>query len=103
VIGLGLAHPALVQTAQWLADDSGSGESKKSGPIGLAVIIVLCVVCYFLFKSMSKHMKKVREEFPDPGPGAPSTGDGSAAATDRAAVPRAQRDDPTPPGEAPEL
>ena len=41
-----------------------SGEAKKSGPIGLAVILVLCVVCYFLFKSMSRHMRKVREEFP---------------------------------------
>jgi hypothetical protein len=28
------------------------------------VILVLCVASYFLFKSMSKHLKKVREEFP---------------------------------------
>ena len=41
-----------------------SGEAAKSGPIGLAVILILCIVCYFLFKSMSKHMRKVREEFP---------------------------------------
>ena len=41
-----------------------SGESEKSGPIGFAVILVLCVAAYFLFKSMSKHLKKVREEFP---------------------------------------
>jgi hypothetical protein len=44
------------------------GENKKSGPIGLAVILVLCVVCYFLFKSMSKHLRKVREEFPTDAP-----------------------------------
>jgi hypothetical protein len=44
------------------------GESKKSGPIGLAVILVLCVACYFLFKSMSKHLRKVREEFPADAP-----------------------------------
>ncbi len=44
------------------------GESKKSGPIGLAVILVLCVACYFLFKSMSKHLRKVREEFPTDAP-----------------------------------
>lgn len=43
---------------------AAGGESKKSGPIGLAVILALCVGCYFLFKSMSKHMRKVREEFP---------------------------------------
>lgn len=44
------------------------GENKKSGPIGLAVILVLCVACYFLFKSMSKHLRRVREEFPDDAP-----------------------------------
>ena len=44
------------------------GENKKSGPIGLAVILVLCVACYFLFKSMSKHLRKVREEFPTDAP-----------------------------------
>jgi hypothetical protein len=42
-----------------------SGESKKSGPIGLAVILILCVACYFLFKSMSKHLRRVREDFPE--------------------------------------
>ncbi len=47
-----------------LAASSSGGESKKSGPIGLAVILVLCVACYFLFKSMSRHLRKVREEFP---------------------------------------
>lgn len=41
-----------------------SGEGMKSGPIGLAVILVLCVVAYFLFKSMSKHLRNVREDFP---------------------------------------
>ena len=41
-----------------------SGEAAKSGPIGLAVILILCIACYFLFKSMSKHLRKVREDFP---------------------------------------
>jgi flagellar biosynthesis protein FlhB len=41
-----------------------TGEAAKSGPIGLAVILLLCIVCYFLFKSMSKHLRKVREDFP---------------------------------------
>lgn len=45
-----------------------SGEAAKSGPIGFAVILVLCVACYFLFKSMSKHLKKVREQFPQDAP-----------------------------------
>jgi hypothetical protein len=43
---------------------AATGEAAKSGPLGLAVILALCVVCYFLFKSMSKHLRKVREEFP---------------------------------------
>jgi hypothetical protein len=63
-----MIHPALVSAAIWLAantGDDGGGESKKSGPIGLVVIIVLCVVCYFLFKSLSKHLKKVRDDFPE--------------------------------------
>ncbi len=43
-----------------------SGEGYKSGPIGFAVILLLCVAVYFLFKSMSKHLRKVRDEFPVP-------------------------------------
>lgn len=46
-----------------LADGSG-GESKKAGPIGLVVILLLCFACYFLFRSMSRHLKRVREQFP---------------------------------------
>jgi hypothetical protein len=45
-----------------------SGEGWKSGPIGLAVILALCVASYFLFKSMSKHLRKVRDEFPTGDP-----------------------------------
>jgi len=54
-----------------------TGEAAKSGPIGFAVVLVLCVLCYFLFKSMSRHLKIVREEFPkrdaDQPPAASST------------------------------
>jgi hypothetical protein len=47
-----------------------SGEAAKSGPLGFAVILVLCVACYFLFKSMSRHLKTVRQQFPaEPGAG----------------------------------
>jgi hypothetical protein len=42
-----------------------TGECQKSGPLGLLVILLLCVACYFLFKSMSKHLKRVREDFPE--------------------------------------
>ena len=60
-------------TAQFVATEfaAKSGEAVKSGPIGFAVILLLCVACYFLFKSMSKHLKKVREEFPADEPRPP--------------------------------
>lgn len=46
------------------ADDKCTGECEKSGPWGLAIVLVLCVLCYFLFKSMSRHLRKVRQQFP---------------------------------------
>lgn len=55
------------------------GEAAKSGPIGLAVILVLCVAVYFLFKSMSKHLRRVREEFPAEDSDQPVTAAGSAS------------------------
>jgi hypothetical protein len=39
-------------------------EPYKSGPIGLAIILILLVACFFLFRSMSRHMRNVRENFP---------------------------------------
>lgn len=47
-----------------LAARPTGGEGVKSGPIALAVILVLCIAAYFLFKSMSKHLKRVRDDFP---------------------------------------
>jgi hypothetical protein len=41
-----------------------TSEGSKAGPIGLAVVLLLCIACYFLFKSMSKHLRRVRENFP---------------------------------------
>lgn len=58
-----------------------AGESQKSGPIGLAVILVLCVVSYLLFKSMSRHMRKVREEFPDDGNAPTATSSATSTTT----------------------
>jgi len=57
-------------TMAWVvADgDDGGGEAKKAGPIALAVILVLVVACYFLFRSMTRHLRKVREEFPSDEP-----------------------------------
>ena len=41
-----------------------SGEAKKAGPLALAIVLVLFIACYFLFRSMSRHLRKVRTEFP---------------------------------------
>lgn len=49
-----------------------TGEAAKAGPIGLAVIVLLCVACYFLFKSMSKHLRNVRDNFPGDRPADPA-------------------------------
>jgi hypothetical protein len=43
---------------------AGTGEAAKAGPLALAVILALCIACYFLFRSMSRHLKKVRQGFP---------------------------------------
>ncbi len=66
------------------------GEGVKSGPIGLAMILLLCVAVYFLFKSMSKHLKRVREGFPQDAP-AQANRPAAAAGPPRAAGTRAAR------------
>ena len=62
MLGPGVATLSL---ASVLADNAGGGESKKAGPIGLVVILLLVVACYFLFRSMARHLRKVRQDFPD--------------------------------------
>ena len=78
------------------------GEGVKSGPIGLAVILVLCVAAYFLFKSMSKHLKRVRDDFPtDPTTAAPSDPPAPGAAAPQAEQEPAATDGSDQPTEAP--
>ena len=48
--------------------DNEGGENQKAGPLGLAIILLLCVACYFLFRSMSRRLRNVRERFPEPEP-----------------------------------
>jgi hypothetical protein len=76
-----------------LAARPTGGEGVKSGPIALAVILLLCIAAYFLFKSMSKHLKRVRDEFPEDKGEAPSD---DAAQPDTASpeTPRTPRDEP---------
>ena len=79
-----------------LAARPKGGEGVKSGPIGLAVILVLCVAAYFLFKSMSKHLKRVRENFPSDDSAAKPPGANGSAPQDSV-----QRDAGSPPVEVP--
>lgn len=51
-----------------ISADDCTGECLKSGPWGLAIVLLLCVACYFLFRSMSRHLKKVRVDFPSDQP-----------------------------------
>jgi hypothetical protein len=67
------------------------GEGVKSGPIGLAMILLLCIAVYFLFKSMSKHLKRVREDFPQDEP----VRDGQPTATGPQPAPPAAPERPT--------
>ena len=77
VLGLTPAGATLVGAVDAAAKKSG--EAVKSGPIGLGIILILCVACYFLFKSMSKHLRTVREEFPTEPPSR-AVGSGASAA-----------------------
>jgi len=76
-----------------------TGEAAKSGPWGLAVVLVLCVACYFLFKSMSRHMRRVREDFPaqQPPPASQPVAPEPAGADVPADVPRAELKPVSPP------
>ncbi|MBV9593416.1 MAG: hypothetical protein JO147_06450 [Actinobacteria bacterium] len=85
-VGVLQAHAAV---ASVLADDGSGGEDKKSGPLGLAVILVLIIICAFLFKSMSKHLRRVREQWPL-GPGMQPSG---TSAPPRPVSPRTHRSD----------
>jgi hypothetical protein len=65
-----LRYAAALHAVAVLADDDTGGESKKAGPIALLVILLLAIACFFLFRSMSKHLRRVRDGFPtdDPPP-----------------------------------
>jgi hypothetical protein len=52
-----------------LADGGGS---LGAGFIAFVVVLVLCGACYFLFRSMSRHLRKVPSSF-DPPPAAPTS------------------------------
>jgi hypothetical protein len=80
-----------VSLALLLADGP---EANKAGPLGLLTILVLGVACYFLWRSMNRHLKKVPESFDEPAAGKPgSAATGSTAA--KAAEPTTPAEPPT--------
>ncbi len=46
-----------------LADGGGS---LGAGFIAFIVVVALCVACYFLFRSMTRHLRKVPPSFDPP-------------------------------------
>jgi hypothetical protein len=54
----------LLVPAGLLLAKAKTGEALKAGPIWFAVVLLLGIACYFLFKSMSKHLRAVRDDFP---------------------------------------
>jgi len=51
-------------------------ETGKGSPVGLFVVLALCFVVYFLYRSMTKHLRRVPGSFDEPtAPDAPATKD----------------------------
>ena len=51
-----------VLAANDFGDTLGDG---VAGPVGLLIIVLLVVATVFLMRSMNKHLRRVRDEFPD--------------------------------------
>ena len=51
-----------VLAANDFGDDLGDG---VAGPVGLLIIVLLVIALVFLMRSMNKHLRRVRDEFPD--------------------------------------
>jgi hypothetical protein len=70
-------------------------DQQKAAPLGLFVLLLMGVACYFLFKSMSRHLKRVREDFPAGSRGVTTSRSTTAAApTAAAGAPAAMRSTP---------
>jgi hypothetical protein len=77
-------------------------EWGKAAPIGLLVIVLMCVAVYFLVKSLNRNLKKVPESFDDvPVPvGGAAEVAGEDAAPDGDRDQTAQHDPGSPPSSA---
>jgi hypothetical protein len=75
-------------TALLAASVLADSDKGKGSPIGFFVVLVLVIAVYFLYRSMSRHIKNVPAEFPPPGP-----------AAGQPAEPQATTEQPDPPVE----
>ena len=57
----------LIAGAQLLAD-ADSDDKGRGSPVGLFVVLILCVAVYFLWKSLNRHIRKVPPSFDPPDP-----------------------------------
>src|SRR5882757_2982125 len=51
-----------VLAANDFGDNLGDG---VAGPVGLLIIVLLVIALIFLMRSMNKHLRRVRDDFPD--------------------------------------
>jgi len=51
-----------VLAANDFGDNLGDG---VAGPVGLLIIVLLVIARIFLMRSMNKHLRRVRDDFPD--------------------------------------
>ena len=51
-----------VLAANDFGDNLGDG---VAGPVGLLIIVLLVIALIFLVRSMNKHLRRVRDDFPD--------------------------------------
>ncbi len=94
---------ALATGVRVLLDDDTGGEAKKAGPLWAVVVIALCIACYFLFRSMSKHLRRVREHpfgAENPGGTLPAAAVDAPAPAGDADAAAAAGDDLAPPADA---
>lgn len=73
-------NAALLAGAQVVLADDDKG---RGSPIGLFVVLVLCIAVYFLYKSLNKHIKRVPESFDAPAEVAPAAGAERGAGAER--------------------
>jgi hypothetical protein len=82
--------PTLFAGARLLAA-SDSDDKGRGSPIGLFVVLILCVAVYFLWKSLNRHLRNLPESFDPP---VPTEDEFTAAGVTTAGHKSAQTDSP---------